>query len=596
MKELHAKMEKATYGEVEPCTEHHGRSSPHPMCDGHGKQMDIYCFDCDCLVCRNCIVFDHKGHVCEFVSKAAPKTKDKLVERLVPLKEILVSLENATKTIKSAKSDIETQNISVAATIELLFNKLNDIIEHRKKELLENASSTTERKLSNLSVQEKEIEMALGTIQSLVDFVEWSIENATGEELMTTHTQMLNQIEVETREHQQQIGGGDGLEPVEEADIGVEMSCVEDLREVCRDKIKLKSLCEWVLDIDESEHKNAEVGNPLRFKVTSVLPAKNVFMEVKLMSSQDGPENIQAELQLKHANVCEFKLFPKVRGHHLLEITANGLPVTGSPFSLCVKFPPTQLGKPVKLVIGVDRPIDIAINSTGEILVAEQSGDIIMLDKNGHKMNSIHGFKRLESIAVDKDDNIYVTDHDSRSLFNFRKNSTLVKVVKKGSGLEEIRRFTPRGVTVIGEEVIVTQSYQPILVFSKDLQLIRRIEFNGDGRGLAHDEDGKLYICNFYGNCITVFNLNGSLLYSFSDRGSRKLCQPHSVCISGGLVYVSEFGNHCVSVFTREGKFVTCFGSRGGKKGRFCCPGGLTFDADGILYVCDTNNCRLQCF
>ena len=102
--------------------------------------------------------------------------------------------------------------------------------------------------------------------------------------------------------------------------------------------------------------------------------------------------------------------------------------------------------------------------------------------------------------------------------------------------------------------MIVTQSY---LVFSKDLQLITRIDFNSDGHGLARGE--KLYWhCNFCGDCIAVLNLNGGLMHSFNDKGSRKFCQLHLIYITRGLVYISEFGNHCVS-----GGLVTSFLSHG---------------------------------
>ena len=71
----------------------------------------------------------------------------------------------------------------------------------------------------------------------------------------------------------------------------------------------------------------------------------------------------------------EIKYVPKVRGRHKLEITANGLPVPGSPYPMFVKILPTQFGKPVKIIEGVNEPIDMAINSAGELLVAECDGD-----------------------------------------------------------------------------------------------------------------------------------------------------------------------------------------------------------------------------
>ena len=147
------------------------KKPPPPTCKDHDEQMKIYCFDCNRLVCRDCVI-DHKEHKYEFVREVAPKTKEKLSENLVPLKEIQMSLHEATQTIKSKKSAVEVQGESIATTIEQSFKKLHEIVEQHKQELLEKASSMMKGKLDRLSVQEKGFEMASGAVQSLVDFVE----------------------------------------------------------------------------------------------------------------------------------------------------------------------------------------------------------------------------------------------------------------------------------------------------------------------------------------------------------------------------------------------------------------------------------------
>jgi hypothetical protein len=110
--------------------------------------------------------------------------------------------------------------------------------------------------------------------------------------------------------------------------------------------------------------------------------------------------------QRKRNDVYQIEYVPKVRGHHKLEVT-NGLPVPGSPFPVFVNIPPTQLGKPVNVIEGVLEPIDIAVNSVGELLVAEEDGGVIIIDKRGKNIQKVlYGFKKLYGISVDKDDNI----------------------------------------------------------------------------------------------------------------------------------------------------------------------------------------------
>ncbi len=60
--------------------------------------------------------------------------------------------------------------------------------------------------------------------------------------------------------------------------------------------------------------------------------------------------------------------------------------------------------------------------------------------------------------------------------------------------------------------------------------------------------------------------------------------------------YVGENGNNRVSVFTSEGQFVTSFGRRGKGPGQFLELRGIAVDNNGVVYVCDSNNHRVQVF
>ena len=65
---------------------------------------------------------------------------------------------------------------------------------------------------------------------------------------------------------------------------------------------------------------------------------------------------------------------------------------------------------------------------------------------------------------------------------------------------------------------------------------------------------------------------------------------------SDDTVYVAEGFNHRVSVFTHEGKFLTSFGSQGNGPGQFKSPFRATVDRNGIVYVADSGNNRIQIF
>ncbi len=65
------------------------------------------------------------------------------------------------------------------------------------------------------------------------------MEHSTDDELMCMHGDIQSRIDRETKEHHLE---GKSLEPVEEVDIGVEMSCAEDLHQFFQTKSKIIQL------------------------------------------------------------------------------------------------------------------------------------------------------------------------------------------------------------------------------------------------------------------------------------------------------------------------------------------------------------------
>ena len=129
----------------------------------------------------------------------------------------------------------------------------------------------------------------------------------------------------------------------------------------------------------------------------------------------------------------------------------------------------------------------------------------------------------------------------------------------------------------------------------------------GSGKGhfkcpslVACDSTGKVYVADVCNHRIQVFTAEGKFLWMFGRRGRGRgeLDMPIGIAIdtSDQMVYVSELGNHRISAFTSDGQFVSSFGSHGKKPGEFKRPRGLAVDDDGVVFVCDGGNKRVQLF
>ena len=75
--------------------------------------------------------------------------------------------------------------------------------------------------------------------QSVIDYTEQCVEHSTDDEIMCMHGDIQSRIDREPKEHQKE---GRSLAPVEEVDIGVEVSCAEDLHQLIQTKAKIIQL------------------------------------------------------------------------------------------------------------------------------------------------------------------------------------------------------------------------------------------------------------------------------------------------------------------------------------------------------------------
>ena len=571
------------------------KSTPPPTCKVHEEQAKIYCYDCKSLICRDCVVKDHKEHEYEFVKKAAPETKKKLTEQLVPLNEIQVGVRNAVKNAKETKLEIAAMGGSMITSIKKSFQELRDILDKREKELLAETAAVVEQKTNRLNVQQKKLEMCSGTIQSLVEFVERNIENSTDEELMSIHTQMMSRIREET-ERQQQAGAD--LEPVEEADKEVICDCADDLKKLCQLRAKLATKSVYIT----MENIEAVVGqrSQLDFRLTAQdgQPFKKLHSAKVILTSKVDGSRVDAKIVSKQQNSYQIEFTPKVRGRHQLEVIYNETPVLGGPVQIFVKIPPTQLGKPVKSIDVGEEVVFVVFNSSEELLVTAGE-EIRAFDKSGKKLYSIanEALTSPSGIAVDGD-NIYVTDVVNHCLVKVDKTGKLLKSVRQeGSGEGEFNQ--PFGITVVGDQVFVCDAGNNRLqVFTSDLVFIRQIGSQGTGNGqfigpfdITHDEDGNLFVTEYENHRVQVFNTQGKFLRFLTTKGD--ITAPAGICISGELVYVSQMKeNGQLFIYHKNGHKVCSFTCESGEVG-LC---GIAIDQDEFIYACNVNKNKVMIF
>ena len=582
------------------------KEPPTKKCDVHEEPLIIFCSDCNCLVCRDCTVTIHRDHKFEFSKVAAPDTKKKLLDHLSPLRSAVDSLSCAVGDIENTKQEVEAQGKSVANTIHTYFTQLQLVLQQRKQQLLHEAASQVQEKIDKLSAQEKQLTLANTQVQSVIDYTERFVSECSANEVMNMQTEIRRRIEREVEEYSK---SEKSLELVEEADIGVEVGCVEDLQKLCQTKANITRLA-----VDPAKctvrgegRERAEVGKTAEVTLTTKLtnneaPKCSVAVVSELKSLWDGSV-VKCTVDQSGPGEYNIKYTPTVRGRYKLTVSVDGQQVEGSPFSVSVYISPTQLGKTVKVWTGIKCPQGATVNSKGEVIVCELDGDIIKLDKERKKRvivkHSTTTLSQLSDVATDKEDNIYCTGRNINKVLRCDKNGRNVRVYvvqqAKGPGYW--------GVAVVRDEVMLCERRSKggaIMIYNRELEYVRRIvhEDMGPFFNLSSDSHGNLYVTDYDESMIQVFSNDGVLLQSLGcdDNGVNRLNDPWGICVSGQYVYVSNNGGHNVSVFTTAGHYITSFGQEGREEGELYQPRGICIGMQHNLFVCDSSHTRFQCF
>lgn len=578
---------------------------PISICKMHEEPLKYYCCKkgCSCFVCRDCIMWMHNDHSseCKSVKAVAKEIRDKLTQQLNPLKRNEENLTHAVEQIEFIEAEIEAQGHAIAKNVESCFEELNTIIESAKHEVLKQAAEGLTQKLKCLLDQKNCLSTSCSVVRSMVDYTEHCVEHLSDEEIINTHLKIEKRIETEMKEQLKEQGT---LEPLEEADMGVEMNCLEDLKQLCQTAVSITKLAVSFTAETVMAEVNKPSGSHVLAKLSNGLPSKKCrHLEGHLKRLECG-SIISCKVDIAKFGEYHVQYLPTNRGRHELTVTVNGQAVAGSPFQVFVTIHPTQMGKPVRVITDLKQPSGIAITSAGEIVVTEGGGDVLALSRTGEKLRCI---KRLDhelhwprGVTVDKNDNIYFTDTEENKIY--KSDSQMQEVVVKEAGNIASPGHFCMAAGPAGEIMVCERGNKGVIkLYNDELKYVRQISpkdaIFGNSNGLALDQHGNFYIAEA-GKCIRVLSACGDMLCSISYdmKGEQKLKNPRGLCVCGPYVYASDYDNHQIVVFTTEGEYVTSFGQEGTEEGEFKKPVGLCVDNDGFLYVCDLGNSRIQVF
>ena len=262
----------------------------------------------------------------------------------------------------------------------------------------------------------------------------------------------------------------------------------------------------------------------------------------------------------------------------------------------------------------MNRPYSVVTDSRGRIIVTDPGlSGVHIFDFVQEKykfLSHAEGKDALlapQCVAVDAQDNIYVTDSEVGKIFVWDANGKHRRTIGSLKGGEGYFK-RPTGIAVDSEaqRIYVSDTLRH-KIFVLDLQgnVLQTIGQRGGGEGefnfptelRLHGQE--LFVVDAMNFRVQALDRSGKFLYGVGQIGevSGSMFRPKGIGFdSENNLYVVDGLFETVQVFNQKGQLLYYFGQSGNGPEEFQLPAGMFIDRENRIYVADPYNHRIQVF
>jgi DNA-binding beta-propeller fold protein YncE len=253
---------------------------------------------------------------------------------------------------------------------------------------------------------------------------------------------------------------------------------------------------------------------------------------------------------------------------------------------------------------GLHQPMGIAVSDDGQrIYVVDFAWNaVFVFDLYSKTLRFIgnderFGLSRPIGIALDEQENVYVTDTGSLSVKVYDRSGKFLRSI----GKNRLVRATGLAVDKKRRRLYVVDTGQndekahQVKVFDLEGNLLSEIGHRGDGDGefnfptfAAVDSQGRLYVADTANFRVQIFGPDGKFIRKFGRAGNTvgEFGRPKAVALdSFGNVYVLDSHYSNVQIFNQQGEVLLTFGGTGLYPGLLLNPTAIAIDKQNQIYV-----------
>lgn len=572
----------------------HQQQMPCPRHKGH--ILEVYCKQCEKLICKNCMDFKHYDHrkQCDLVEEVARQEMESLRACLQDSCGAVATLDTAIAQCKHTMKQVELRKKEVDTAITRSLDQV-------RKALLAQNEEIRLKKITSLETQSSQLLRVRDGLSHASNVITAAQSHSPAQQLSTKKVlaERARELQKEFRDSKLLPSENDTFHTaIADPDTVGKMTSLG-----CVTGGSHPASC----TSDAGYLPRAVVGKPRTIRV--------VAKDEEGKPCDRGGERVGAKLVLKgsqapplHATPTDLgngsysiSFTPQSAGDHELHVTIASGHVKGSPFKYHIthprKVPYTALQSARQYISPYSYSYDVAVTEEGYIAVAEYSYHTVSLYRNDQRVHTFGTcgssgradgqFSSPSAVAVGGD-LMYVCEAGNKRVqkFSISRRSFISKFGSSGQGNGQFS--SPHGICLDpeGNVFIADNDNNHIQVFRRDDSFVYSFPCQQNPWGLAFDLHGRLHVAARGSHCIHVFTPEGVLLTSY---GTGTVHQPAGIAIdAGGYIAISEYGGkNRLWIYSPDHTLIHTL------TGQFSGGRGIACDKDGNFWVTDYSNNRI---
>ena len=539
-------------------------------CLKHDRSLEMYCDDCQKVLCTKCAHADHHDHNCDYIADTIDKHQQEIDDHLQPVKQQLSLVLNALHDLDTQQEHIATHAESVKNQIDALVDQLVQAIRQSGATLKQKVDTLIQHKLDGISKRKEEGEKFLTLLESCEQYVQDKLRNGSQQEILLEKNEMMERLRAVSQQLTLQQ-----LQLKEKADIVFQQS--HDILEKCSkigevsidgiindattlnsytvsnttDKATLQassSQCKPLVKLTSSTV--AIVGRPRRIdiKVPNVSWLDRFWLSCHLAADVGG---VSTQCEIKHVEKEKYRIsFTAThQGFHHVKVQVKGTDIPCNPRAIQV----------VPTINAIHHPTAIATTTSGLLVVAGDTS-IAVLDKEGHIINTSNtqGGGNSIGICITPDNQILIVSSEAPHITKYTMDCTLVNTANTSHGSGPLQFDLPQGIAVStsGHVYVCDTGNHRIQILNSDLTFCHMFGQGGSGpgqflypRGITIDLHGALYVSDINNHRIQKLANNGTYIGEFKVRSSS---HPRCIAIDCNMLYITT--RDAIAVYATDGE------------------------------------------